>query len=123
MVERQKLFTEAFFLKTRPFAQVKQSFSDFLNHKIFDSAKFSWYVPQLALLAGNLLTYFAAVSPLLSTGFWDRQPRSTPGRLRRLLAQASFPNDYPFEPQLRKKASVTDHLPRGILAHRRTKTV
>ena len=80
-------------------------------------------LPQLALLAGNLLTYFAAVSPPLPTGFWDRQPRSTPGRLCRLLAQASFPDDYPFEPQLRKKASVTDHLPKGIFAHRRTKTV
>lgn len=79
-------------------------------------------LPQLALLAGNLLTYFAAVLPPISTGFWDRQPRSTPGRLRRLLARTSFPDDYPFEPQLRKKASVTDHLPKGIAVHRRLKT-
>lgn len=80
-------------------------------------------LPQLVLLAGNILTYFAATLPPFSTAFWDRQPRSTPGRLRRLLAQISFPNDYPFEPQLRKKASVTDHLLKGIAAHRRTKTV
>lgn len=76
----------------------------------------------LVLLAGNLLTYFAAIFPPLSTGFWNRSPRSTPGRLRRHLAQTSFPNAYPFHPQLRKKASVTDHLPKGFLSHRRLKT-
>lgn len=79
-------------------------------------------LPLLVLLAANLLTYFASVFPPLSTGFWDRSPRSTPGRLRRLLAQASFPNYYPFDPQLRKKASVFEHLPKGSLSHRRLKT-
>jgi hypothetical protein len=80
-------------------------------------------LPELALLAGAILAYVAAVSPAIPTGFWDRQPQATPGRLRRLLAQADFPNMTEFDPQLRIKASVTDHLPKGITGHRRHKLV
>lgn len=78
-------------------------------------------LPELAMLAGGILTYLAAVLPPIPTGFWDSHPKSTPGRLRRLLAKADFPKDYPFLPQLRKKRSVTEHLPKGVAAHRRTK--
>src|SRR5206468_2820104 len=39
--------------------------------------------PELALLAGAVLTYAAATSPAVPTGSWDRLPRRTPGRLRR----------------------------------------
>ena len=77
--------------------------------------------PELALIAGNILTYLAAVLPPVATGFWDTQPRATPGRLRRVVARADFPTSFPFDPQLRKKEAATDHLPKGILAHRRTK--
>ncbi len=76
-------------------------------------------LPELALLAANILTYLAAVLPPLPTGFWDRQPRRTPGRLRRVLAEEGFPKDYPFDGRLRKKRSVTAHLPKGVEAHRR----
>lgn len=79
--------------------------------------------PELALIVGGILTYLAAALPPIPTGFWDKQPKATPGRLRRLLARADFPKDYPFLPQLRKKRVVNDHLPKGIAAHRRTKTV
>lgn len=79
--------------------------------------------PELALLVGGILTYLAAALPPIPTGFWDKQPKATPGRLRRLLARIDFPKDYPFGPQLRKKRAVTDHLPKGVAAHRRTKTV
>lgn len=78
-------------------------------------------LPELALLAGAILAYVAAVSPAIPTGFWDRQPQATPGRLRRLLAQADFPNMTEFDPELRKKTSVTDHLPKGVTGHRRHK--
>jgi hypothetical protein len=79
--------------------------------------------PELALIVGSILTYLAAALPPIPTGFWDKQPKATPGRLRRLLARADFPKDYPFLPQLRKKRVVNDHLPKGVAAHRRTKTV
>ena len=78
-------------------------------------------LPELGLLAGAILTYVAAVLPPVPTAFWDRAPKPTPGRLRRALAQADFPNLLDFDPQLRKKNSVTAHLPKGVDAHRRTK--
>ncbi len=63
----------------------------------------------------------AVMLPAMPTGFWDRQPKRTSGRLRRVLARAVFPNEYPFSERLREKQSVTAHLPKGILAHRRRK--
>ncbi len=75
--------------------------------------------PELALLAGAVLTYAAATSPAVPTGSWDRQPRHTPGRLRRLLAQADFPEDFPLPERLRRKMAVTDHLPTGFWGQRR----
>jgi len=78
-------------------------------------------LPEPALLAANILTYLAAVLPSLPTGFWDRQPKRTPGRLRRVLAQAGFPEDYPLDGRIRKRQSATAHLPKGIEAHRRRK--
>ena len=76
-------------------------------------------LPELSLLAGSILSYLAATTPLVPTGFWDRQPKRTPGRFRRMLMGKPFPQSYPLPEQLRKKASVTGHLPKGILAHRR----
>ena len=75
--------------------------------------------PELALLAGAALTYAAATSPAVPTGSWDRQPRRTPGRLRRLLAQADFPEAFPLPQRLRRKVAVTDHLPKGYWGQRR----
>ena len=77
-------------------------------------------LPELSLLTGAILTYLAAVLPPVPSGFWDRTPKPTPGRLRRLLAQADFPTFVDADLQLRKKNSVTAHLPKGIDAHRRT---
>ena len=76
-------------------------------------------LPELALLAGSILSYLAATAPLAPTGFWDRQPKRTPGRFRRMLMGKPFPQLYPLPGQLRKKASATGHLPKGILANRR----
>ena len=78
-------------------------------------------LPELVLLAGSILTGLAALHPAMPTGFWDRNPQPTPGRFRRALANLPFPQTYPLPGQLRQKASVTDHLPKGILAHRRQK--
>lgn len=78
-------------------------------------------LPELALLAGAILSYAAAKLPPIPTGFWDRAPKATPGRLRRLLTGRPFPVNLPLPARIRKKASVTDYLPKGILAHRRKK--
>ena len=78
-------------------------------------------LPELSLLAGSLLAYTAATHPALATGFWDRVPRPTAGRLRRALAHVHF-QDLPELPrQLRKKQSPTAHLPTGVQGHRRQK--
>jgi hypothetical protein len=78
-------------------------------------------LPELTLLASTILTYLAAILPATPTGFWDRKPNPTAGRLRRVLARTPFPETYPLPGRFRKKASVTDHLPKGILGHRRRK--
>jgi hypothetical protein len=78
-------------------------------------------LPELSLLAGSVLSYLAATLPSIPTGFWDRQPRPTPGRLRRALLGQPFPDFYPLDARFRKKDAPTDHLPKGILGHRRTK--
>lgn len=91
-------------------AQRQFVFADAARHRL----------PELALLASRLLMYLAATYPAQPTGFWDRAPRPTAGRLRRVLAQLDISKTAPLPGQLRKKESVTDHLPKGIQAHRRS---
>jgi len=76
-------------------------------------------LPELALLAGNVLTYVAATAAARATGFWDRRCRPTCGRLRRVLLRVDFSEVPVPEGSLRKKASVTAHLPKGVQGHRR----
>jgi len=76
-------------------------------------------LPELALLAGSVLSYAAATGPAVPTGFWDRSPRPTPGRLRRVLARVGFPADFPFPARIREKMAVTAHLPKGSWGQRR----
>jgi hypothetical protein len=78
-------------------------------------------LPELALLAGNVLSYVAATSQPAATGFWDRASRPTCGRLRRALYRVHFSELPVLEGQLRKKDSVTAHLPKGVKGHRRRK--
>jgi hypothetical protein len=73
-------------------------------------------LPELALLAGSILSFLAATVPAIPTGFWDRDPKRTPGRLRRTLIGRPFPKDATFSGQLREKKSATAHLPKGNLA-------
>ncbi len=75
-------------------------------------------LPELALLAGAILSYGAATSPPIPTGFWDRRPRPTPGRLRRALAHYPFPHDFPLPARLRPKKAATAHLPTGFWGQR-----
>jgi hypothetical protein len=78
-------------------------------------------LPELALLAGAILSYAAAILPAIPTGFWDRTPQPTPGRLRRFLGRVGFPINYLLPPEIRQKASFTDHLPKGSSLFRRVK--
>ena len=81
-----------------------------------------WRLPELGFLAGNMLTHVAMMLPPLPTGYWDKKPKKTPGRLRRVLAADGFPENYAFSRRIRSKRSKTDHLPKGVEAHRRHKT-
>jgi len=92
-------------------------------HRQFVFAKESCFrLPELSLLAGSIQTYLAATLPPIPTGFWDRNPKCTPGRLRSWLARTTFPDLPPLAPgRIRKKSSITRHLPKGICAHRRAK--
>ena len=92
-------------------------------HRQFVFAQESCFrLPELSLLAGSVQTYLAATLPPIPTGFWDRAPKRTPGRLRSWLARTTFSDLPPLAPgKIRKKSSVTHHLPKGIHAHRRSK--
>lgn len=92
-----------------------------LHRQFVFASEACFRLPELALLAGSILAYVAATSPAVPTGFWDRQPQATPGRLRRVLSQVDFPNMTDFDTQVRKKDSVTEHLPKGVAGHRRQK--
>ena len=76
-------------------------------------------LPELALLAGSIQSFLAATLPIQPTGFWDRHPKRTPGRLRRALMGQVFPTSFPLPERVRKKASATAHLPKGAAAHQR----
>jgi hypothetical protein len=76
-------------------------------------------LPVLALLAGAILAYAAATAPAIPTGFWDRRPRPTAGRLRRALEGCPFPADFPLPARLHLKRVVTAHLPMGFWGQRR----
>ena len=75
-------------------------------------------LPELVLLAGAILSYTAATAPAIPTGFWDRCPQPTPGRLRRLLARTPFPHDFPLPARIRVKATLTSHLRTGFWGQR-----
>lgn len=78
-------------------------------------------LPELALLAGAMVSYVAATEPARPTGFWDRQPKATGGRLRRALARVDFQELGELPADFRKKATATAHLPKGVRGHRRRK--
>jgi hypothetical protein len=73
-------------------------------------------LPELALLAGSMVSVLAATFPPLPAGFWDRHPKRTPGRFRRALLGQPFPKDAILSVHLREKRALTDHLPKDSLA-------
>ena len=124
-VKLQAASVRAIYRDRWPVEQIPLSAKQMVGaHRQFVHAKESVQrLPELALLAGSILSFLSATVPATPTGFWDRKPKRTPGRFRRTLMGKPFPKDHPLSVQLRKKASVTAHLPKGILAHRRQKAV
>jgi hypothetical protein len=81
-------------------------------------------LPELSLIAGAILSYVsyvAATEKPIPAGTWDRSPQPTSGRLRRALSKVHFSDLPSLGGELREKRSITDHLPKGVLAHRRQK--
>ncbi len=74
-------------------------------------------LPELALFIANVMTIMAATLPAIPTGFWDQKPKKTAGRLSRSLRSVNFSNLTVSDHRIRKKASVTDHLPNGNPRH------
>jgi hypothetical protein len=108
-----------------PIAQVPRAAKQMLGaHRAFVFGGESRYrLPELALLAGNMLADVTATTAAVATGFGDRCCRPTWGRLRRVLLRINF-SDIPVPAgALWKKASVTGHLPKGVQGHRRQKHV
>ncbi len=76
-------------------------------------------LPELAIWAGNMLSYIAATAPAIASGYWDRLPQRTAGRMRRVLLRADFFKDFTLPARMREKDSVTKQLPKGISARLR----
>lgn len=70
-------------------------------------------LPELALFVANVMTIIAATLPAIPTGFWDTHPKKTAGRLSRSLRHVNFSDLTLSDCRIRKKASVTHHLPKG----------
>ncbi len=86
------------------------------HHQFVWSEENMQRLPELSLLAGSILTHVAASLPPIPTGFWDRAPKATPGRLRRHLNLISLDRiiaKSPLPARIRKKESRTDHLKTG----------
>jgi hypothetical protein len=75
-----------------PIEQVPLAAKQMLGaHRAFVFGSESRYrLPELALLAGNVLAYVAATAAAVATGFWDRHCRPTCGRVRRVLLRVDF---------------------------------
>ena len=86
-----------------------------LHRQFVSSASACWRLPELGLLAGNMLTHIAMMIEPTPTRYWDTNPKRTPGRLRRVLSAYNWhavQEIHAFSPKIRAKASKTDQLPK-----------
>lgn len=91
------------------------------GHRSFVHAATSRYrLPEICLLCASLSLYLSATCDAMATGFWDRCPRRTPGRYRRVLSGAKLPQFRELAAgygRVREKHSVHGHLSKGIAGH------
>ena len=91
------------------------------GHRSFVHATTSRYrLPEICLLCAALSLYLSATSEAVRVGFWDRHPKRTPGRYRRVLSGAKLPQFREFAVgcgRVREKQSVHGHLLKGVAAH------
>ena len=84
------------------------------GHRMYVSEQeMCFRLPELTFLAANILTVVAAGCEVMPTGWWDMQARPTAGRFRRQLNEVRNIRVLHVPKQLRKKNSVTAHLPKG----------
>jgi hypothetical protein len=72
-------------------------------------------LPELALLAGNMLTYLAAVLPATPTGFWDRHPKKHLDGFDALWQRRIFPNITHLTSEFEKSTPLLPTYQRGFL--------
>ena len=72
-------------------------------------------LPEITLLAGAITSILAASFPPVPTGFWDKNPKRTPGRFRRQLMGMPFPSSAVLPRRFREKNSSTAHFLKGKL--------
>ena len=95
------------------------------HHQFVWSEENMQRLPELSLLAGSRPAHVAATLPPIPTGFWDRAPKATPGRLRRHLNLISLDRllaKSPLPARIRKKESRTDHLKIGHAARKKVES-
>lgn len=70
-------------------------------------------LPELTFVAASTLMLVAAGCEPMLTGWWDKQPKPTAGRLSKELSKVHDLRVLDVPVELRKKNSVVAQLPRG----------
>jgi hypothetical protein len=84
------------------------------GHRMFvHNKEMVFRLPELFFVSATLLTYLAGTCEAMPTGWWDREPQPTAGRMMRKLNKLGQLADLGWPEQLCKKQSATSQLPHG----------
>jgi hypothetical protein len=93
------------------------------GHRMFvHNKEMIFRFPELIFIGATLLTYLAGTCEAMPTGWWDREPQPTAGRMMRKLNEVARLADLGWPEQLRKKQSATAQLPHGYDAVRQKRS-
>jgi len=73
-------------------------------------------LPELALLAGNILTYLAAVLPPMPTDFWDQHPKKHQAACAGSWRAPIFSHSTKNKGEFAKRTPSLSTYPRGLKA-------